>query len=668
MPYFLRSRTMADKTLLHVLTELLQYGSQTDAYLIVTNNRVYSAYDLCAINSAVLTTWSYDKVDSNGGVETVYLHPSEIQMILIVCDFLRYLFNLNAGNETLEGTLTEEAILKSTRKEFDYFRINPNYVPRNVKTNTYVNTTPTVHLELTAFQRKTKLDITQYPELKDERMFENWKRSFLAVARSHHIDKVFDPDYTPSTPDDKALFAEKQLFAYTVLDQKLLTNMGKSIVRSHADTGDAQKVWKEFDSYCKKSAKAAISSSALLSWICSAKYDKNWNSTSLNFLLYFEQQIKEYDSYQSSRNKLNSQYKLNLLMTAVNDVPELRAVRNTAEMIYAAQLASVDPTKTTDSPKPMTYEQYVPLLRAAMDLYDAKYSGQAVHPKKQAVFHTDILNTDEMEEYIPSDHFDDTHDVDTGFDIDTLLVNLNQRKPPIQAKKQRAFQNVSSKPMPSHYNRPYIPPDIWKQLPPEAQKAIVNVSSPSGASDSKCSANMVSFLEPPSDAFEQVTLDVDQPNANSSGDDINVLLNHMSNRQLLQPAEIDPRLAYAANTGIRKPGEPRSTSSNSAPDEIQLHGARYRKINVAQIIYQISNKKVSYDGYALVDRGANGGVLGSDALVLEKTGCTVNIVGVGIHEISQIPICTGAAYTRTQHGPVIIIMHQYACLGHGKTI
>jgi hypothetical protein len=85
-------------------------------------------------------------------------------------------------------------------------------------------------------------------------------------------------------------------------------------------------------------------------------------------------------------------------------------------------------------------------------------------------------------------------------------------------------------------------------------------------------------------------------------------------------------------------------------------------------MYIINNKQQSRGGFALVDRGANGGVIGSDALVLDKTNRTVNIVGIDNHEVTDVPICTGAAYTRTQHGPVIIIMHQYAYIGHGKSI
>jgi hypothetical protein len=89
---------------------------------------------------------------------------------------------------------------------------------------------------------------------------------------------------------------------------------------------------------------------------------------------------------------------------------------------------------------------------------------------------------------------------------------------------------------------------------------------------------------------------------------------------------------------------------------------------MTNILYNVNNNKVSQPGLSLVDRGANVGVLGSDVLIFETTSHSVNIVGIDNHEITNITICTGAGYTRSQHGPIIVIMHQYDYLGNGKTI
>jgi hypothetical protein len=87
------------------------------------------------------------------------------------------------------------------------------------------------------------------------------------------------------------------------------------------------------------------------------------------------------------------------------------------------------------------------------------------------------------------------------------------------------------------------------------------------------------------------------------------------------------------------------------------------------ILYHINANSTNISaGYSLVDRGANGGLLGNDVRILHQTNRSVTITGIDNHQIGDLPIGTGAAYGLTHKGPVIFIMHQYACLGHGTTI
>jgi hypothetical protein len=71
---------------------------------------------------------------------------------------------------------------------------------------------------------------------------------------------------------------------------------------------------------------------------------------------------------------------------------------------------------------------------------------------------------------------------------------------------------------------------------------------------------------------------------------------------------------------------------------------------------------------ALVDRGTNGGIAGDDVRVINRTGQQVDVQGIDNHQIVDIPIVTAGAVLKTQRGEVIIVMHQYAYTGKGKTI
>ena len=87
---------------------------------------------------------------------------------------------------------------------------------------------------------------------------------------------------------------------------------------------------------------------------------------------------------------------------------------------------------------------------------------------------------------------------------------------------------------------------------------------------------------------------------------------------------------------------------------------------MSKILYHHSH--LTFKKEALVDRGANGGICGNDVRVISKTGRTVDVQGIDIHQIVDIPIVTAGAVISTQRGYVVLIMHQYAHVGHGKSI
>ena len=98
-------------------------------------------------------------------------------------------------------------------------------------------------LELMSFKKGIKREITAYPSLKDERYFDGFKRSLFIVAKTHKCSEVLDPNYTPgSEPEEQELFEAKQTFMFSVFNTNLQTGMGKTIVRRHLASTDAQAV------------------------------------------------------------------------------------------------------------------------------------------------------------------------------------------------------------------------------------------------------------------------------------------------------------------------------------------------------------------------------------------------------------------------------------------
>ena len=87
------------------------------------------------------------------------------------------------------------------------------------------------------------------------------------------------------------------------------------------------------------------------------------------------------------------------------------------------------------------------------------------------------------------------------------------------------------------------------------------------------------------------------------------------------------------------------------------------------IVYDVSKHKASKHG-SLIDRGANGGLAGSDVWIIQKDVAPrlVDVSGIDSHQVTNLPIVTVGGVVPSQRGPVIAIMHQYAYMGEGKTI
>ena len=71
---------------------------------------------------------------------------------------------------------------------------------------------------------------------------------------------------------------------------------------------------------------------------------------------------------------------------------------------------------------------------------------------------------------------------------------------------------------------------------------------------------------------------------------------------------------------------------------------------------------------SLVDRGANGGLAGSDVWILSRSCRKCTVTGIDSHELQGLDVVQCAALVETNHGIVNLIMNEYACYGKGCTI
>jgi hypothetical protein len=85
-------------------------------------------------------------------------------------------------------------------------------------------------------------------------------------------------------------------------------------------------------------------------------------------------------------------------------------------------------------------------------------------------------------------------------------------------------------------------------------------------------------------------------------------------------------------------------SQRQWPDKpsVMINGVEY-VIKLNDVMYQVSNHKQTTLPLALIDRGTNGGVAGSDTRLIDKSLCSVHIQGIDDHMIKDVPIGTAGA-------------------------
>ena len=94
-----------------------------------------------------------------------------------------------------------------------------------------------------------------------------------------------------------------------------------------------------------------------------------------------------------------------------------------------------------------------------------------------------------------------------------------------------------------------------------------------------------------------------------------------------------------------------------------------REANVLRTKYKVTSSISRSKRGSLVDRGANGGILGSDAHVTHThIDARVDVTGIDNHEMTSLKIVDATARTITNKGPVLLRLHRYAYHGRGRTI
>ena len=510
-------------------------------------------------------------------------------------------------------------------------------------------------LELMSFKKGIKREITAYPSLKDERYFDGFKRSLFIVAKTHECSDVLDPTYTPgSEPEEQELFEAKQTFMFSVFNTNLQTDMGKTIVRRHLASTDAQAVWKELSEHMKTSSKGASEKRRLTQYVTNTVLDDNFKGTTEQFVLHFNEQFRQLEEISEDDERLPPSVKLTLLQTSVRSINDLRIVETLDEFQST--------THGHGSSTSLSYDTYYDLLINACVRYDK--TKKANIGKRRNVYAT---NMDDTYVDLPTDCIDDVPDspyggIDLPPDEFYQVHALSSRHPPPQRPGQPSrppFRPPSQNSRPTNpirrYDGPiFLPPQIYRLLNEDALKALKTYNTDAISRFHKRKVHNTEIVEEPQDdppgspVSENDLPDLPESDLNIPDDPILDFVNS----QCHNSEDLDQALQAYQSFQIPSP-----QNSTTTPE---------RTVNY-HFTYHIAQASQAKHG-SLVDRGANGGLAGSDVRILSRSSRKCTVTGIDSHELQGLDVVQCAALVQTNHGIVNLIMNEYACYGKGHTI
>jgi hypothetical protein len=562
----------------------------------------------------------------------VYQQPTKghRKLVPLLQDMIRHQLSLGTNYSSDWAALT--------KAHFDIYRTTTQFLsafPASTTTGTTATSgyTPRPKDAAAEFKKGIKRDPNLFPTLKKDNQWDGYHHTLHAQTHAQDVSQVIGTSYVPTTTKDIVLFAEKQKYMYAVFERTLLTDKGKMIVRRHALDGDAQEVYKKLKTHATTSTKALMDALTLLEYITSAKLGTgSWRGSTDGFVLHWNEQVHIYHYLKESKDHFNGNMLRIMLQNAVTCISELRQVKTDADQ------------HRTHSGTDLTFEQYSTLLESATIGYNAQFvRTHPTRPKRTSVNLHDLEYTHEEDDDPPWDSYD------TAFDIDsphgTLQAHAHHHQQ--QRRPKRPFPQGSRMPISRWKSLSNSAKKTWDSLGDgDKAKILALQKDPSPASNDQISALLhecdIHTDDIPDDTSDLITM-VTKSNTTRNGS------------KHTHPGDLCKVFSTAEG------------NKDGKEEEAVINGKKYRQVSI-HVTFSVSSherKKRS----SLIDRGANGGIAGSDVRVINRHPHQhIDIWGIDDHKISSIPIVTAGALATSPRGPVILIMHQYAYHGKEKMI
>ena len=485
------------------------------------------------------------------------------------------------------------------------------------------------------FKKGIKRDITAFTTFKDKKSWNQWYRSFTAIADAQGLGNVLNPSYKPVTPEEQTLFGVLQSYAFAIVTTHLREPQAAEIVRKYSgslagpDKGDAQKLHAELVQKMSSGMAAKTTQDQLQTKLTSLCLNNTWNNGINAFLTHFSHVLRDLRElhHPGDTSSYNDEWCMMTIDMALSTHAEMTSHVNSLATTRFSVL-SLLPQGTS-----------LPVLTC--DTYLSQLSEHAI-----------VLNN----------HINQTHlacRLAIQSSRSTSQGLPGQRGTAPGHGRGRGDQPSRGQHCPTHDTpRDVTDPSIWltpeqySQLSPEQRRARYEHLQVSRATAPAPTCNI-----PPVPGTVQ---------ANATTVDNQSVLSTPSaapTAPATQPGTVLRSMMSNANSHA-SPSPPASSSTSAAPtnDSITINSVMYTQHVNATHVYRLreTDARLHSTG-SLVDGGANGGLTGADMHILEsEIHATADVHGIA-NTFESLPLVQAAAKIDTcNDGPIIGIFSHYA--------
>ena len=599
---------------------------------------------------------------------------------------------------------TEGEWLKLTRKDLHSFGTPSVLPPAPGTTASGSKRSSSALTPAQIFKKGIRRDMNDFPELSQQKKFLPWHNAFTATIHAQDLSTIIDPNYTPSTSDERELFSLQQDYVFKVFQKTLHTDTGRALVAKYSSTRSANLLYQELVTHSKTSTEADLAIGHLDDFLKNSRLDRTWRGTTAGYVAHWQTQLRDFEEIADPADRYTDSAKKRMLQRAVAGIPELDQIKDTDEVVVAmaVNLQLSSPSNSGPRTTRMTYEQYASALTSACTRYDAKQAAvRSRHRTRASNIHDMAYNPLQLHTNAHNGNYVDDGDsfITTDLTIDDTLSMISYE---VFAANQAA----------RHPNRPWIPREIFElmKIHPELLQAWNsydwNKAPGNRDLESRRSATRRAHLHdtapdpyapfydlaippdnrmvhqaitgppvvPASALRGDIPSDQDTPplrdDATSQGqqqqrvrwEDSKPPVQAGNVRQLIQQA-------HQRASNLQQQAHQHSSSVSEPKKSVTINGVTYYA-NMHTVRFRAMLGSLREVFASLLDWGCNGGNAGEDCRLLFYTTPAryADVTGIADHTISNLRIGTFAAVVKTQYGLIVIIMHQYAHYGKGKTI